>query len=236
MQLLSELVDSYRTLLEEVDNWFAGCSLAAGDEIACRRGCSSCCRGLFDITLLDAFLLQSGFLQLADPLREQVLSKVSGRLQELHVVQPDFQPPYLLNIYQESDWDRLMPDADETPCPLLDDQGHCLVYLHRPMTCRLHGIPLVDVGGEILFDEWCSENFTGIDPLLLKSLRAPFNDIFTQEQLLFREFTKRLVGVPFNELDTLIPTALLIDFNQFTLPESLWKPASSCPPANRSTR
>lgn len=110
-----------------------------------------------------------------------------------------------------------MPDDDETPCPFVGADGLCVVYDSRPMTCRLHGIPMVDDSGEVLFDEWCSLNFTGVDPLGMPALRAPFNELFTQEQLLFREFTRRLLGRAFDELDTLIPTAVLIDFDHFSL-------------------
>lgn len=211
----------YRELLKEVDDWFARCSLAVGDQISCRRGCSACCRGLFDITLLDAFVLKDGFERLDNPLQQAVIARVQPRIEAIQALWPDFTTPFVLNLHPEDEWESIMPDEDETPCPLLDDDGRCLVYESRPMTCRLHGIPMVELSGEVLFDEWCSENFTDCDPLKIESLRAPFNELFTQEQLLFREFTRRLVGTPFNELDTVIPAAPLIDFNQFMLPEQL---------------
>ncbi len=86
---------------------------------------------------------------------------------------------------------------------------------------------MVDESGEVLFDEWCSMNFTHCDPLQMQALQAPFNAIFYQEQLLFREFTRQLLGQPFNELDTLIPAAVFIDFDHFILPEPLWNRSPS---------
>lgn len=224
---IHELLSPYRELLNEVDTWFRRCSLAAGEHITCQRGCSACCRGLFDITLLDAFLVKDGFDRLPQKLRDQARQPALQRLETIRRRWPDFVAPYLLNRYPEDEWDKMMPDDDETPCPLLGDDGNCMIYDSRPMTCRLHGIPMVDDSGEILFDEWCSLNFVNCDPLQLEALRAPFNDIFTQEQLLFREFTKRLLGRPFNELDTLIPAALLLDFDHFILPEPLWNQSCS---------
>jgi Fe-S-cluster containining protein len=222
-----DLLIPYRRLLHEVDTWFSRCSLAAGEQIACQRGCSACCRGLFDITLLDAFLVKDGFDRLPQYLRDRPLQLAWQRLEGIRCRWPDFDAPYLLNRYPEEEWDEQMPEDDETPCPLLGDDGNCMIYDSRPMTCRLHGIPLIDDSGEILFDEWCSLNFAGCDPLQVEGLRAPFNDIFTRELLLFREFTTRLLGRPFNELDTLIPAAILLDFDQVTLPEPLWSQSCS---------
>jgi hypothetical protein len=95
------------------------------------------------------------------------------------------------------------------------------------MTCRLHGIPTVDLDGEVLSDEWCSLNFAGCNPLENRELRAPFNEIFMQEQLLFREFTRLLLCRSFNEIDTVVPAAVLIDFQNLQPPEKLWIQTSS---------
>lgn len=228
MEAINDILGRYRELLSEIDCWFERCCAAVGDQIVCRTGCSACCRGLFDITLLDACLLQDGFNRLAAPIQETIRSMAHQQLATIQTtVWQDFSSPWLLNRYPEADWDTAMPDDDEQPCILLDEHGCCRVYDSRPMTCRLHGVPLIDSDGDLLFDEWCSLNFRDVDPLSLTALQAPFNDLFKQEQLLFREFTRRLLGTPFNELDTLIPAAILIDFTRFQLPEELWTTSSS---------
>lgn len=216
------ILNRYQELLSEVDTWFTYCSLVAGDQIACQRGCSACCRGLFDITLLDARLVREGFEQLPQDIQQTVTAAAQQSITGIRNRWPDFDQPYLFNGYPEEEWDLVMPEEDESPCPLLGQDGLCLVYKHRPMTCRLNGIPMVDTSGEVLFDEWCSLNFIDVDPLKIQELRCHFNDIFTQEQLLFREFTQRLFGKPFNELDTVIPAAVLINFNAISLPEQVW--------------
>ena len=221
-----DILARYATLLSEVDNWFRRCSLVAGEELACQRGCSACCRGLFDITLLDACYLRKGIdlLQPSDRQKSEELSIT--RISSMAEIWPDFSHPFIMNIYPEEQFDAVMPDDDETPCPLVGDNGHCLVYDHRPMTCRLHGIPLLEIDGEVFFDEWCTMNFRNSAPLEMSGIRFNFKDIFAQEQLLFREFTKRLFNKSFNELDTVIPAAALIDFSNIILPEGLWNPNS----------
>lgn len=223
------LAAHYQELLEEVDGWFQRSLEQFPDRISCKKGCSLCCRGLFDITLLDALLLQQGFKSLQQQEQERVMQRTECVINTVRQIWPDFSAPWLLNSYPEGQHSLAMPEEDETPCVLLDDDGFCLVYAHRPMTCRLNGIPQIDISGEIMSDEWCSLNFRGIDPSAELSLQFHFREIFIQEQLLFRELTRRLLGQPFNELDTLVPAALLINFADFTLPEKLWNRSSHLP-------
>jgi hypothetical protein len=68
------------------------------------------------------------------------------------------------------------------------------------------------MSGESFSDDWCSLNFVGHDPLPMKQLRWAFRAQFEAELELFRRFTTELLGEPVNELDTFIPTAVLIDF------------------------
>lgn len=209
---MEEILTKWRILLGKVDAWFSRSMELYPESIACKSGCSACCRSIFDITLLDAYYLKLGFDQLPEPTRERVLAKCRERLALLRETWPEFDHPYLLNYRDEEEWDELMPDEDETPCVLLGDDGRCLVYHYRPMTCRLHGIPLIDTGGEVMHDEWCTLNFTDADPLQMDGLRAPFDAMLREEVALFREFTTELLGKRVSELDTFIPTALLIDF------------------------
>jgi Fe-S-cluster containining protein len=210
-----DIVTRYGRLLEEVDEWFGHAARLAGSDVSCRMGCSACCRGLFDITLLDACYLSKGFEQLDIISKKTVLARAEGRLLSLQSLWPEFKLPYILNYRPEEDWEELMPEEDETPCALLGDDGKCLVYNCRPMTCRLNGLPLIDISGEAFYDEWCTLNFIGKDPLNNENLRWKFRGHFQSELKLFHLFTEQLLGHPVNELDTFIPTALLIDFAQF---------------------
>ncbi len=211
---MNDLLDSYGALLEEVDIWFARCLERHPEMIACRAGCSACCRGLFDITLLDALYLRRGFDRLPGEVKTKLSAEASRRLEGLTRVNPAFVEPWLLNGIPEADWDALMPEEDETPCLLLSASGGCLAYEYRPMTCRLNGIPLIDISGEELFDEWCTLNFTDADPRQYADLRFGFTDLFNRELLLFRELLRRLTGSARNEVDLFIPAALVIEYDK----------------------
>ena len=206
------IVNQYRQLLQQADDWFDHCLDVQGQQMACRRGCSGCCRGLFDITLLDAYLLQQGFNTLTTEQQNGVLALVDQRVHQLQHQWPEFQSPYILNHLPHQQWQE-MPEDDLTPCPLLDADGLCMVYQYRPLTCRLHGVPHVDIDGELFSESYCSLNFTDIDPLTLNELRGSFRQLFRREVELLSQFSLQLTGRSQTELDTFIPTALLIDFS-----------------------
>jgi hypothetical protein len=84
------------------------------------------------------------------------------------------------------------------------------------MTCRLHGLPLIEKDGTFFHDEWCTLNFAeNSSPLPRHELRWNFTALFETENALFQQFTHRVFNHCINELDTFIPTSLLIDFEHF---------------------
>ncbi|MDD2897149.1 MAG: YkgJ family cysteine cluster protein [Desulfuromonadaceae bacterium] len=208
---MNTILDKYGSLLREVDEWFRRCMNLHPGMIACRNGCSECCRGLFDITLLDGYYLKRGFDRLPQSVKSELILAASRRLERLSLINTEFIEPWLLNVIPDEDWDELMPEEDETPCLLLSEKGECLVYDYRPMTCRLNGIPLIDVSGEELFDEWCTLNFTGTDPRILHDLRFTFIQLFSREMNLFQELVRGQTGIICNEVDLFIPAAIMVD-------------------------
>lgn len=214
---LDDIALQYKGVLETVDAWFSRCKVEVGELILCDKGCSSCCRGLFDITLIDAYLLQLGFSQLPETRRRQVIGKAEDRLRQLQQQWPDFTHPYVLNSMPDQVWTE-MPEEDQTPCPLLGEDGSCLVYAWRPLVCRQHGLPNIDLSGACFSELYCTLNFEGFDPLAMPQIRGEFQRLFEQEMALFGAFTSVLFGAPINEADTFIPTALLIDFSRISFP------------------
>ncbi len=212
---MEKIFENYGLLLESVDRWFARCTSDFPGLVKCGQGCCECCRGLFDVTLLDAWYLKTGFDRLDDRRKMSVVAKAQERLKSMNEFWPELEAPYILNVRPESDWEALMPDDDETPCPLLSENGECLAYHFRPMTCRLHGIPLVDVSGEVFHDEWCSRNFIGEFPLEMSRLYWEFSVCFQTEITLFQQFTYKLFNQCINELDTFIPLSLLMDYRGY---------------------
>lgn len=209
---VQEIIARYQALLSTVDAWFSRSQRTFPGEVHCARGCSACCRGLFDVTLLDGFLLQVGISCLSQDRQQAIEEKARQRLWQLQCLWPQLQPPYLLNCLPDAHWTE-MPEDDPTRCPLLGEDGSCLIYEHRPMICRTHGLPNIDISGESFSDLFCSLNFTDSNPLLLEDLRWSFRQVYSAEFDLLAQFNMKVLGSPLREADTFIPLALLIDFS-----------------------
>ena len=209
---LAGILQRHRHLLGEVDAWFSSC-LEAGDEsLACRSGCSHCCKALFDISLLDAWILQEEFARLPVSVQEQVRERCRPRLSELNQLWPQLASPYILNALPEEEW-MDTPEDDQQPCPLLDQEGRCMVYASRPMICRLHGLPHIDISGEDFSGVVCTLHRNPPEIVLREDvLRWEFRKVFAEEASLLREFVWTLTGGRYEELDTFIPLALLVDY------------------------
>ena len=65
--------------------------------------------------------------------------------------------------------------AQSPPCPCLRDAGECLIYESRPLSCRLEGVPMVDVHRG-LFGDWCGLNFKeGIPETAIANLQLDYD-------------------------------------------------------------
>ncbi len=84
-------------------------------------GCEdSCCQTRFyHHTLIEYFYLKSGLESLNSKDRRMIHSKA---------LEASFQ------------WEKHSAPAPGVMCPL-NESGRCRLYVHRPMICRLHGIP-----------------------------------------------------------------------------------------------
>lgn len=207
---IDDVLDRYGMLLHEVDQWFSACVERYPAHICCTSGCAGCCRGLFDITILDALYLRRGVDELPRELRtalEEQSRHLLGAAASRHA---SFSFPWFLNHIPDEEWQLIMPEDDPAPCVLLGADGLCQVYRFRPMTCRLHGIPLYDLSGQEHSDEWCTLNFRRAHAERFEGLRYDFNDLFAQELLLVRELTGRMSGAAMNEMDTVVPGAVIM--------------------------
>lgn len=134
----------YLPLATGIDHWFTNGVAAAGSGVVlCRRGCTACCHGPFDISPADAELVDTG-LDLLDPVARQLVAHRAARqLDGYHDVAPGWGVPWDVDTLAESVFDDLVDALAELPCPALSGAGDCVIYEHRPATCRMTGLPML---------------------------------------------------------------------------------------------
>lgn len=102
----------------------------------CEENC--CMTHFFHHTHLEHHYLMDGFRKLDHNLRQTVLEKAA-------------------DVVQQAEQAERQGKAVRIMCPL-NYEGLCLVYNHRPMICRMHGIPheLHPPGKEVVYGPGCN--------------------------------------------------------------------------------
>jgi len=172
-------------LRRRVDARVAAALDRAGDRFACRAGRTDCCRGVFPVSALDAWLLRRGLADLAaeDPER-------AAAIEARAVAAADLLRPALPSAVRATG--RLAIDEEtiertcrlhaELPCPVLDPpSGRCELYDSRPMACRTFGPPLRSHGQDLPPCPYC---FAPLSPAEEKALRVDPDPENLEEELL----------------------------------------------------
>src|SRR5690349_4207132 len=141
------MTDDYRTLLEQLDAWSAEAMARNPGVIPCKAGCTACCYGPFDITPADAELLREGLAQLDPQVRAEIRIGGERLLVAMKQLAPEWGAPWDVNALSEEAFDAICHALKAEPCPILGPDGRCRAYTHRPLVCRLIGVPLVDTDG-----------------------------------------------------------------------------------------
>ena len=141
---------AYQTLLQRIDRWFETTAERNPGVIPCRSGCTACCHGPFDISVADVLLLQEGLALLVPPERAAARDRAEAVLELMQEIEPGWHAPFDVRSLGEDRFDALTDALAAEPCPLLDGAGRCQVYAHRPLVCRLIGLPIVTADGDVL--------------------------------------------------------------------------------------
>lgn len=139
---LDSIFTRYETMRAEADALFRHISSNYASCVTCHPGCSDCCHALFDLSLIEAMYLNAAFQKAFPPGRERskILEKASVADRNLARAK---RALYEAEKKGESA-EKIMEKAAalRMACPLLDENNHCQLYEHRPITCRLYGVPL----------------------------------------------------------------------------------------------
>jgi Fe-S-cluster containining protein len=135
----------YEALVQVVDQVFEQMAKEFPDAVVCKPGCTDCCHAIFDLTLIEALYLNEKFnMAYHGPEREALLelaNKVDRRLAKIK--RSAFQ-----KVREGQDEREILSELarERIRCPLLGADERCRLYDHRPLSCRLDGIP-TSIGG-----------------------------------------------------------------------------------------
>ena len=136
----------YEALLKTADELFNKIGAEFPQEVKCKHGCADCCYALFDLTLIEALYMKHHFDRCFEGLEREKRLKIANRIdRQLYKLK---RKAYKDLEAGKSEDDILKELAEKkVRCPLLNEQDACDLYAHRPITCRLYGIP-TSIAGE----------------------------------------------------------------------------------------
>ncbi len=206
------LADHFRRYLElvnRVDSLFENVKKRHSNLMACKPGCNDCCNVYYELSLIEAFYLSGMFREgLLPAKRAQVLAIAKS-------VEPEFEKCRAMFhglTEKGSASPRQLEDAASRlniRCPL-NEEGLCVLYDHRPVTCRLYGTPQ-RIGDRVVSCPLCGykqgKSYLSVD----------VNEIQQTLHEYSREFLRDMIGVelsgPPGPLFP-VPTALRIVFDK----------------------
>lgn len=143
---LTPYFEKYVQLSDQMDELFERVRSQYPDCVACKSECADCCHALFDLTLIEALYINHQFNErFAGEERERILEKANKADRQVYKLKRQAAKDVQAGTSESAVVKAL--GEERVRCPLLNENDLCDLYGHRPITCRLYGIPTA-IGGK----------------------------------------------------------------------------------------
>lgn len=205
---LKEHFVKYEALVQVVDGVFDRVKKEFPKEVFCREKCSDCCYAIFDLTLIEALYLKDKFSKQFEGAEKNDLIAIADKTDRALT---KMKRDAFKEVKKGEDEIAVVGkmSQERVRCPLLADNNLCLMYDHRPITCRVYGIPISTEGSSHI----CGRtNFKQGEAYPTLNM----DKIYTQLQLLSAELIRDIKSENIKMHDMLMPVSMAIvtDFNE----------------------
>lgn len=205
---LKEHFVKYEALVHMVDGVFERVKKEYPKEVFCRKKCSDCCYAIFDLTLIEALYLNDKFLKKFSGIEKNSLIEIADKTDRVLVKMKRNAYREVKNGAEQLEIVAKM-SQERIRCPLLGKDDLCVMYEHRPITCRVYGIPTSTAGSSHI----CGRtNFKQGEPYPTLNM----DKIYSQLQLLSVQLIKDINSEQIKMHEMLIPVsmAMITEFNE----------------------
>ena len=205
---LKEHFVKYEALVQMVDGIFDRVKNEYPKEVFCREKCSDCCYAIFDLTLIEALYLNDKFLNTFSGKAKNDLFEIADKTDRVLVKMKRKAYKEVKNGADQLEIVAKM-SQERIRCPLLGEDNLCVMYEHRPITCRIYGIPTSTAGTSHI----CGRtNFKQGDAYPTMNM----DKIYAQLQLLSVQLIKDINSEKIRMHEMLIPVsmAMITNFNE----------------------
>jgi len=138
MSIDKNILQEYEALAAMADRDVSGLMETYSPLVKCSVQCSDCCHSVFGLFLIESAYISHHFSGLEESVRQEALTMAGRADRELLEVEKKLQV-YDNNLPMKA----VAMARERVRCPLLGKDEKCLLYPHRPITCRAYGIPTV---------------------------------------------------------------------------------------------
>lgn len=138
---LADIFSKYEVLVKQIDGVFKDVKNKYPDCVKCKLECADCCHALFDLSLIEALYINRNFIdRVLDQRKAEILEEANSVDRKIYQLK---RKAYKSLESGEKTEEQVLFEmaAERIRCPLLNDEDKCDLYDHRPITCRLYGIP-----------------------------------------------------------------------------------------------
>lgn len=138
---MERLLERYADLAARADSSFEKGAAHHRALIRCKQGCSDCCHAVFGLFPIEAAVVKERFDRLPRKERRAALQRASKSDRDLEKLQKSMKESAdrsVMNVQRLA--------RERLRCPLLNAEEACILYSHRPITCRVYGIPTLIQG------------------------------------------------------------------------------------------
>ena len=133
---LGSFFHNYELLVDKAETAFHNVVDKHGECVKCELHCSDCCNAVFGVFLVEALYIREHFDQIKEDQKQDIIErakKVDQAIEDLQKKLKTFENDPRMQAYTLA--------RERIRCPMLDDKDECVLYLRRPITCRVYGIP-----------------------------------------------------------------------------------------------
>lgn len=143
---LTPYFEKYEKLSQLTDQVFEQVKTKYPECVTCKTECADCCHAMFDLSLIEALYINHHSKErFSDEEQAALLERANRADRQAYKIKRNAAKAVQGGTPETEVLESLA--AERVRCPLLNDKDLCELYEHRPITCRLYGIPTA-IGGK----------------------------------------------------------------------------------------
>jgi Fe-S-cluster containining protein len=133
---MPDVLREYEDLASQADRAFMEMRGRYSTCVKCAPRCSDCCHAVFGLFLVEAAHLRDRFEKLERKERRKAALRAGKANREMERLMQQGNQAENHGGYGTCALEKV-----KVRCPLLNEANACVLYAHRPITCRVYGIP-----------------------------------------------------------------------------------------------